>query len=259
MIDVVDGADVGTLTGEVSDRTTFAPLAATITLSNANESHMASSDAAAGAYRAHAHAGTYAVHVAAPHHLAEDLTGVVLAAGASVMRDVALYPNCTVLSDDVEHGNQEWTAQSPWVVQSNVGGNATHVWNTPAYGDDLNSSLTSASHDLGGYADLALYFDDRCATESGWDYGHVEFSTNGGASWTPLYTCSGQTSWQSHHVDLPATANGATAFKLRFRLTSDTNTNDLGWAIDNIRVEAGGNACRAQQPPDDRIFADDFD
>jgi hypothetical protein len=259
MIDVVDGADVGTLAGEVSNRTTFAPLAATISLSNANESHVASSDAAAGAYRAHAYPGTYAVHVAAPHHLAEDFTGVVLAAGASVMRDVALYPNCTVLSDDVEHGNQEWTAQSPWVVQSNVGGNATHVWNTPGYGDNLNSSLTSASHDLGGYADLALYFDDRCATESGWDYGHVEFSTNGGASWTPLYTCSGQTSWQSHHVDLPATANGATAFKLRFRLTSDTNTNDLGWAIDNIRVEAGGNACRAQQPPDDRIFADDFD
>ena len=110
-----------------------------------------------------------------------------------------------------------------------------------------------------GYADLALDFDVRCATEAGWDYGHVEFSTNGGASWTSLYSCSGQTSWQSHHVDLPATANGAGAFRLRFRLSSDTNTNGAGWALDNIRLEAGGDACRAQQPPDDRIFANGFD
>ena len=259
MIDIVNGADVGTLAGHVEDRTTYAPLAATITLSNASETHIASSDAGAGAYRAHAYPGSYSVHVAAPHHLSEDLTGVVLAAGASVTRDVALYPNCTVLSDDVESGNQGWTAQSPWVIQSNLGGNATHAWNTPNYGDNLDSSLTSASHNLAGYADLALDFTDRCATESGWDYGHVEFSTNGGSSWTSLYSCSGQSSWQSHHLDLPAAANGATAFKLRFRLSSDTNTNDAGWAIDNIRIEAGGAACRAQQPPDDRIFADSFD
>jgi hypothetical protein len=259
MIDIVDAAGVGTLAGHVEDRTTYAPLAATITLSNTSESHVASSDAAAGAYRAHAYPGTYDVHVTAPHHLPEDFTGVALTAGASVTRDVALYPSCTVLSDDIENGNQGWTAQSPWVIQSNVGGNATHAWNTPNYGDNLDSSLTSASHDLTGYADLALDFDDRCATESGWDYGHVEFSTNGGSSWTSLYSCSGQTSWRSHHFDLPATANGATAFKLRFRLDSDINTNDAGWAIDNIRLEAGGAACRAQQPPDDRIFADDFD
>ena len=228
-------------------------------VSGPSGSHVASSDAAAGAYLAHAYPGTYDVHVAAPHHLSEDFAGVMLAAGTSGTRDVALYPNCTLLSDDVENGNQGWTAQSPWVIQSNVGGNATHVWNTPNYGDNLDSSLTSASHDLGGYADLALDFDDRCATESGWDYGHVEFSANGGTSWTSLYTCSGQTSWQSHHVDLPATANGATAFKLRFRLTSDINTNDVGWAIDHIRLEGGGDACRAQQPPDDRIFANGFD
>jgi hypothetical protein len=124
-------------------------------VSGPSGSHVASSDAAAGAYLAHAYPGTYDVHVAAPHHLSEDFAGVMLAAGASVTRDVALYPNCTLLSDDVENGNQGWTAQSPWVIQSNVGGNATHVWNTPNYGDNLDSSLTSASHDLGGYADLA--------------------------------------------------------------------------------------------------------
>jgi hypothetical protein len=259
MIELVDGATVGTLSGEVDDRSTYAPLAATITLSNGSNSHGARSDAGSGAYRAHAYPGSWDVHVSAPHHLSEDLAAVVLAAGASVTHDFALYPNCTILSDDVEDGNQDWTAQSPWVIQGNVGGNATHAWNTPSYGDNLDRSLTSATHDLDGYADVSLDFDDRCATESGWDYGHVEFSTNGGSSWTSLYACSGQTSWQSHHIELPPTAGGASAFRLRFRLTSDTNTNDAGWAVDNIRLEAGGDACRAQQPPDDRIFANDFD
>lgn len=259
LIDIVDVADVGTLAGHVEDRTTYAPLAATITLSDGSTAHHASSSAATGAYRANAYPGSYDVQVSAPHYMSEHLAGVTLAAGASVAHDFALYPNCTILADDVENGSGEWTAQSPWVIQANVGDNATHAWNTPSYGNNLDRSLTSASHDLGGYAALALDFDDRCATESGWDYGHVEFSTNGGSSWTSLYTCSGQSSWQSHHFDLPASADGATAFKLRFRLDTDVAVNDAGWAVDNIRLEAGGDACRAQQPPDDRIFANGFD
>ena len=97
---------------------------------------------ASGAYRAHGEPDTYAVHVSAPHHLSEDLT-VALAAGGSVAHDFALYPDCTVFEDDVENGNAGWTAQSPWVIASSVPGNATHVWNTPNYGDNLSSSLTS--------------------------------------------------------------------------------------------------------------------
>ncbi len=259
LIDIVDGADIGTLAGRVEDRTTYAPLAATITLSSSGASQVATSDAASGDYRAHAYPGSYDVQVSAPHHLTEYLSGVALAAGNTITHDFVLYPTCTVLSDDVENGNAGWTASSPWVIQSGIDGNTTHAWNTPDYGDNLDSALTSSSHDLAGYADLVLEFDDRCATEAGWDYGHVEFSTNGGSSWTPLYACSGQTEWQSHYLTLPASANDASAFKLRFRLDSDTNTNGDGWAVDNIRIEAGGDACRAQQPPDDRIFADDFD
>lgn len=197
------------------------------------------------------------MHVSAPHYLSEDLSGVALAAGATVTHDFALYPSCALIDDDVESGNQGWTVQSPWVIQNNIGGNASHVWNTPSYGNNLNSSLTSASLNLLGYAELALEFDDRCDTESGYDYGHVEFSSNGGSTWTQLYECNGQTSWQSHRLDLPAGANNAAAFKLRFRLSSDGSVNRSGWAVDNIRLEAGGAACRAQW--DDHIFVNGFE
>lgn len=262
MIDLVAAGSVGTLAGHVADRATYAPLAATITLSNGGGSHAAASDAASGAYRAHAYPGSYDVRVSAPHHLSENLSGIALGAGADVARDFALHPNCTLLSDGAENGSGEWTAASPWVIQSGIGGNATHAWNTPNYGDNLDRSLTSASHDLGGYADVSLDFDDRCDTEGGWDFGYVEYSTNGGSSWSQLYACSGRAGWLSHHFDLPAAANGAASFKLRFRLNTDSGTplpHPLGWTIDNVRLEAGGDACRAQQPPDDRIFASGFD
>jgi murein tripeptide amidase MpaA len=258
LINIVDAAAVGTLGGKVSDYATTAPLAATVALSKTGEAHQAISDGATGNYVAHGYPGTFDVHVSAPHHLAEDLHGVDLAAGATVTHDFALYPNCSIISDDVEGGIQGWTAQSPWVIVNNVSGNTTHVWNTPNYGDNLDTSLTSAAHDLTGYSDVTLDFDDRCSTESGYDFGYVEYSANNGTSWNALYSCNGQSSWQSHHFDLPAGANGAAAFKLRFRLTSDVNTNASGWAIDNIKLEAGGAACRAQQP-NDVIFANGFE
>ena len=39
---------------------------------------------------------------------------------------------------------------------------------------------------------------------------------------------------------------------------SDSFQNAPGWALDNIRLAAGGDACIAQQITD-RIFADGFD
>lgn len=259
LIDVADVADIGTLDGHISDRATSAPLAATITLSNVGETHAAASSAIDGSYIAHGHAGTFDVHVSAPHHLAEDLHGLSLAGGSTLAHDFALYASCPIIDDNVENGNAGWTTQTPWAIVNNVPGNTTHVWNTPSYGDNLNSSLTSAAHDLTGYSDLTLDFDDRCSTESGYDYGHVEYSANNGSTWSSLYSCNGQSSWQSHHIQLPAGANGASALKLRFRLSSDQNANGSGWAVDNIKLEAGGAACRAQQPPDDVIFANSFE
>ncbi len=182
-----------------------------------------------------------------------------LAAGASVTHDFALYQSCSIISDDVESGVQGWTAQSPWTIATNVPGNATHVWNTPSYASNLNSSLTSAPHDLTGYSDVTLDFDDRCDTESGYDFGYAEFSANGGSTWTQLYTCNGRPSWQSHHIELPASANNVAVLKLRFRLKSDQSVSKSGWAIDNIKLEAGGATCRAQQEPNDIIFADGFE
>jgi len=220
------------------------------------ETRTTTSDSIDGHYIRTMFAGTVDIHVSAAGYLVADVDNVNLAGGSAVTRDFQLLPNCTIFFDDVENGNQGWTAQAPWVMANNVPGNTTEVWNTPNYGDGISRSLTSSTYDLTGYSDIAIDFDDRCDTEAGFDFGYAEFSPDGGANWTTVYTCSGQSTWQSHHIDLPAAANGASALKLRFRLQSDGGQNAPGWAVDNIKIEAGGNACHQ---PDDTIFADGFD
>ena len=259
--DVADASDIGTIDGTVTDHATGDPLTATISLYDPDngETHTAISDPSSGGYAEHAFPGNFNVTVSAPQHMSQTLTGVTFAAGGTLVRDFSLLADCVFFDDDVENGSTLWTAQTPWVISTNVPGNTTHVWNTPNYADNLNRTLTTASaYDLTGYSGATLDFDDRCDTESGYDYGFVEFSADNGGTWSQLYSCSGQSSWQSHHLALPAAADGAAALKLRFRLQSDDFQNAPGWAVDNIRFAAGGDACIAQQSVDE-IFANGFE
>ena len=261
-VEIAAGNEIATLAGTITAHVNGAPVAATIKVSDGatSEQRATTSSAVDGHYQRTMLAGSVDVHVSASGYLTEDVAGLSLSGATTTTRDFSLLPTCTIFSDDVESVNTRWTAQSPWVIASNVTGNATHVWDTPNYADNLDSSLTSTNpYDLTGYSDIAIDFDDRCDTENGYDYGHVEFSADGGTNWTGVYSCSGQSNWQSHHIDLPAPANGTAALKLRFRLSSDTSQNAAGWAIDNIKLEAGGAACRAQQQPNDIIFADGFE
>ena len=259
-IEIAQTNEIATLGGTITARDSGAPLATTLRVSNANtgESRTASSSAIDGAYSRSMLAGAVTLHVDAPAgYLSEDVSGINLIGGLSKMQNVALLHSCTVFSDDVESGTNGWTAQSPWVRTTTTAGNATTVWATPGYGNSLDRSL-SRSIGLTGFADSTLSFDDRCDTESGYDFGQVEISINGGSNWTTLYQCSGRTSWQSNHVALPGSTDNLADLRLRFRLTSDSNTTRPGgWAIDNIVIESGGAECRAEQS--DRIFADGFE
>lgn len=259
-VDVVAPDQIATLTGTVTARANGDPIVATITSTHTASGDRRStvSEATDGHYTQFDRAGAVDVRVAAPGYLTEEIDGLVLPGATTTTRDFQLLPNCTILDDDVENGSGTWTAQAPWVIADDVAGNTTHVWITPNYGDDLDRSLTSAAFDLSGYSDVTLDFDDRCATEAGYDYGYAEFSADGGSNWNTLYTCDGRSSWQSNHLELPASANGASALKLRFRLSSDTSQNAAGWALDNIRLAAGGEACRAAQQPD-TIFENGFE
>lgn len=261
LVDVAPAAQIAALAGTVTALVDGAPLAASVTVRNpvTDEERVAQSSAADGSYLRTMRAGTVDVRVSAPGHLAEELLGVALAGGQQQVRDFALLSVCERLFDDVEQGGANWSAQSPWVIGIGIGGHAGMAWHTPGYPNNASASLTLAANlDLSGYADAVLEFEDRCATEANYDVGRVEYSSNGGGSWTEVYSCSGRTAWQANRIELPAAAGGS-AFRLRFRLQSDASVNAAGWAVDNIRLSAGGQACRDSQTPlGDAIFADGF-
>ena len=260
-IDVAAAGEIATLQGRITDDESGQPLAATIRVVNplTGEARSVQSDATSGDYLRTMLEGEVSVRVSAPEHLTEEIPALSLVGGETTQRDFAMLRECTIFTDDIEAGAGEWSAQFPWVIATGVPGNTSQVWNTPNYGTSLDSSLTlTDALDLGGYSDITLSFDDRCATEAGWDFGYVDYSIDGGGTWNAVHACSGRSEWQAQRIGLPAAADGSAALKVRFRLKSDAFVSASGWAIDNIRLQAGGAACRAEQLGD-TIFVDGFD
>jgi len=76
------------------------------------------------------------------------------------------------------------------------------------------------------------------------DYGQmafVEMSTDGGASWTPIYTCTPAGSWNQVDVDLSAYSGTAGLGSVWFTFHSDDAGQwGSGWAIDDVTIASGG-------------------
>jgi gliding motility-associated-like protein len=111
--------------------------------------------------------------------------------------------------------------------------------------------------------------------EAGYDYGFVEYSTDGGTSWTTFtpadYVGSALTSvfntnvrftknsysdwntiftgttstpgvgpatslWKTETFNIPATALASSQFRIRFRYTTDSSANFYGWLIDDVKI-----------------------
>jgi PEP-CTERM motif len=90
-----------------------------------------------------------------------------------------------------------------------------------------------------GYTSIQLSYDWAPITaSSGSDELHVEWSANGGATWTELsgspHTLGGSGSFSQVLANLGAGASGVTNLGLRF--WTDVNKSDEGAYIDNVRV-----------------------
>ncbi|RYE01883.1 MAG: hypothetical protein EOP50_01250, partial [Sphingobacteriales bacterium] len=119
-------------------------------------------------------------------------------------------------------------------------------------GMDAAYSMTQ-NFNLSAYPSAQLTFSHIAGTEAGWDYGYVQYSTNGGTSWTSFptssYTGTGvlkngvvsfdkssytdwsnalttsgsvpnNSLWKTEVINIPAAAL-TSQFRVRFRLTSD--------------------------------------
>lgn len=127
---------------------------------------------------------------------------------------------------------------------------------------------------LVGASSATLTFSHIAATEDGYDFGYVEYSTDGGSTWTTFApanyagtastyaasssfasdsytdwasTFTGATStpgagpatslWKTETFNIPAAALTSSQFRIRFRYTSDGSVNYYGWLIDDVKIQ----------------------
>jgi immune inhibitor A len=121
-------------------------------------------------------------------------------------------------------------------------------------GDSIDTHLTRLV-DLTGLSAATLQFWIWYDIEKGYDYGYVEASTNGGATWTTLSsqdTTTDNPNGQNYGNGFTGTSGGSTPswlhetvdlapylgkqFQLRFEYVTDESYNGDGFAIDGISI-----------------------
>ncbi len=223
------------------------PVAANVTAGIFNTT----TDPATGFYSMTVISGTYDMVVEADNFARSTANGVVAQDYQTVEQNFTLYPICSVFTDDVESGNQGWTAQSPWAITTEASHSPTHSWtDSPGgnYGNGRDVSLTSGYFDLSDSTGVTLSFWHTYATEPGYDFGRVEYNTGNG--WTQVASYDGtQAGWINEELLIPA-LDGQASARIRFRFTSDSVTQTAdGWHIDDISLNAGGPGCLPPTPP----------
>ncbi len=148
-------------------------------------------------------------------------------------------------------------------------------------GNSTNAGIQSSVINLTNFTSPTLTFSHICGMESStsaFDFGYIEYSTNGGTTYTPFPTSSytgsgtlfnGVVSFSTRsYTDWITTLNAAAAtpgagpatalwktesinltpwqgnanFRIRFRFTTDVSLLYYGWLIDNVRITGTGPA-----------------
>ncbi|MCU0606820.1 MAG: M20/M25/M40 family metallo-hydrolase [Candidatus Edwardsbacteria bacterium] len=147
----------------------------------------------------------------------------------------------TAFFDDFESGLSLWTRSGTpnWDTTGasyHSPGHSVTDSRSGNYGNNVNSYLQVLDGiDLTGYTHASLSWWERYATESGWDFCRPEYSINNGA-WTALVAAysGSSTSWKQRTFDLTGICPTTTSYRFRFRFTTDGNTVDDGWYVDDV-------------------------
>lgn len=236
---VLDPASAPVVDGFVRDAVSSAPLAATVAVGPFSTSTAPGT----GAYSIQVPPGTYDLVATAADHARQTYPDVELSSFETESLDFLLQPIATVLAVSGESGTQGWSAQSPWALTTEASQSPTHSWSDSPGGNYLNNitkALTSPLLDLSHTSGVELSFSHLRDLEEGYDYGHVEFSTNGGNSWAEVTAFDGEGHdllWEPVTLAIPE-LDGVSSARIRFRITSDTSLTFDGWHVDDIALTA---------------------
>jgi hypothetical protein len=146
-----------------------------------------------------------------------------------------------LVADDFESGSGKWQPSGTWGLTTLRSASPSHsATDTPGayYTNNNDSSLTLAATFSLASPRPALAFKHAYELENAYDFGRVEISTDGGASWspTPLASYSGtQAAMSREQLDLTSFA-AQTQVKVRFRMTTDSTVVMDGWYLDDVVI-----------------------
>ena len=147
-------------------------------------------------------------------------------------------PASQIYRNDAE-SLQGVTVQPPWGLSQDSSRHKAVFSLSPSgpYGERLNSSMTVQLSNL-NTTQAMLTFDSWTDFEPIYDVGHVEVSSDSGATWTQIDQVTGQLPWATKTFDLTPYLHDTNSLLVRFRATTDFSINGLGWHLDHIVVYA---------------------
>jgi hypothetical protein len=176
----------------------------------------------------------------------------------------------TPFQDAMESGPNGWTNETvsgtiAWAQTTAGSSSPTHSWFVadPATVQEARLLMPPVA---ALPASSVLRFQHRFNTESSYDGGVLEYTTNGGGNWSdaaPLITSGGYTSTISTSYGSPlggraawsgdsggwvevranlATLAGSTV-QFRWRFASDSSVSDEGWYVDDVVISSTSYAC----------------
>jgi carboxypeptidase T len=142
------------------------------------------------------------------------------------------------LNDDAESGIGNWTVQGSWSLHTDSYHSPTHSIAYAPYPNNANYSLTLTTPINAQSVPVCyLNFWNRVSLENGWDFGYVEVSSDNGSTWQQVISYTGNNlTWTEQSFDITSYVNASAQLKIRFRITSDGNTLDQGWWVDDIKL-----------------------
>ncbi len=149
---------------------------------------------------------------------------------------------------DLAPVNLGGTAPWQWGIPTSGPGGAyegTRCWATNLTGDYNNSAdeaiQKGSNINASGYSYMEINFWQWYYTETSFDSGWVEVSTDGGSSWIKASESYRGSSGAWVRTTLDLSSYISSQFKFRFRFKSDVSVVYPGWYVDSVRV-SGGNA-----------------
>ncbi|WP_223788848.1 M14 family zinc carboxypeptidase [Marinicella meishanensis] len=290
-IEVLDPANIGTISGLVRDDSTFLPIEQVL-VEYAGQQTFTDM---AGNYSVQTAATTSDLTFSKAGYFSQSIIDVATMGGMTTEQNVLLEPVCETefLYTDVEaYSNIGQATTDGWSVLMDVGSNdwrvesgdnntngGTRAFVATNIGSTSDSSLVTPEMALTEQAELTFWHKHQFeSSNDDYDGGVLEISTNGGTNWNDLGSAITQNgyngtlsanfqnplggrpafvdtlgSFTEVKVDLSA-YDGQTVL-IRWRLGTDETVAAGDWKLDDIKVVAAG-VCPG---PSDLIFADDFE